>query len=45
MGLVAQDDRHLSIRFGFLEIGQLDSYTRRVLRTPTKVLPMSPVYL
>ena len=45
VGLVAQDDRHLSIRFGFLEIGQLDSYTRRVLRTPTKVLPMSPVYL
>ena len=45
VGLVAQDDRYLSIRFGPLEIGQLDSYTKRVLRTPTKVLPMSLVYL
>ena len=45
MGLVAQDDRYLSIRFGPLDIGQLDTYTKRVLRTPTKVLPMSLVYL
>ena len=43
VGLVAQDDRYLSIRFGPLEIGQLDTYTKRVLRTPTKVLPMSLV--
>ena len=41
VGLVARDDRYLSIRFGPLEIGQLDTYTKRVLRTPTKVLPMS----
>jgi len=43
VALVAQDDRYLSIRFGPLEIGQLDGYTKRVLRTPTKVLPMSLV--
>lgn len=43
VGLVAQDDRYLSIRFGPLEIGQLDTWTQRVLRTPTKVLPMSLV--
>lgn len=41
VGLVIQDDRYLSIRFGPLVIGQLDTYTKRVLRTPTKVLPMS----
>ena len=45
VALVAQDDRYLSIRFGPLEIGQLDTCTKRVLRTPTKVLPMSLVYL
>ena len=45
VGLFAQDDRYLSIRFGPLEIGQLDTYTKRVLRTPTKVLPMSLVYM
>jgi len=45
VGLMPQDDRYLGIRFGFLEIGQLDGYTRRVLRTPTKVLPMSLVHL
>ena len=45
VALVAQDDRYLSIQFGPLEIGQLDTYTKRVLRTPTKVSPMSLVYL
>ena len=45
VGLLAQDDRYLSIRFGPLEIGQLDTYTKRVLRTPTKVLPMSLVLM
>ena len=43
VGLTAQDDRYLSIRFGSLVIGQLDTHTKRVVRTPTKVLPMSLV--
>ena len=45
VGLVARDDRYLSIRFGPLEIGQLDTYAKKALRTPTRVLPMSLVYL
>ena len=43
VGLMPQDDRYLNICFGPLQIGQLDTYTKRVLRTPTKVLPMSLV--
>jgi len=43
VGLVPQDDRFWTIRFGPLSIGLLDGHARRVLHTPTKVLPMSPV--
>ena len=43
IGLVPQDERYWSIRFGPLEIGLLDDHARCVLHTPTKVLPMSPV--
>lgn len=45
VGLIPHDDRYLNIWFGPLQIGQLDTYTNRVLRTPLKVSPMSPVYL
>ena len=43
VGLVQQDERTWSIRFGPLTIGMLDDVSGRVDRTPTKVLPMSPV--
>ena len=43
VGLVQQDERYWSIRFGPLVIGVLDNYARRVDKTPVKVLPMSPV--
>ena len=43
VGLEQQDDRTWAIRFGPLVIGTLDDVTLRVDRTPTKVLPMSPV--
>ena len=43
VGLVQQDERTWSIQFGPLIIGMLDDISRRVDRTPTTVLPMSPV--
>ena len=43
VGLVQQDERTWSIQFGPLIIGLLDDMSRRVDRTPTTVLPMSPV--
>ena len=43
IGLVPHDDRYWTIRFGPLSIGLLDDHARRVLNTPIKVLPMSPV--
>ena len=43
VGLVQQDERTWSIQFGPLSIGTLDDVSGRVDRTPTKVLPMSPV--
>ena len=43
VGLVQQDPRYWTVMFGPLSIGLLDEYTGRVLHTPTKVLPMSPV--
>ena len=43
VGLVQQDERTWSIRFGPLIIGVLDDVHGRVDKTPTKVLPMSPV--
>ena len=43
VGLVPQDDRFWTIHFGPLSIGLLDDHARRVLHTPTKVLPISPV--
>ena len=43
VGLEQQDERTWTIRFGPLVIGTLDDMRRRVDRTPTKVLPMSPV--
>ena len=45
VGLIPQDDRLWSIRYGPLQIGLLDSYANDTLHTPTLVLPMSPVYL
>ena len=43
VGLEQQDERTWTIRFGPLVIGTLDDVRGRVDRTPTKVLPMSPV--
>ena len=43
IGLVQIDERTWSILFGPLIIGLLDDPTRRVDKTPVKVLPMSPV--
>ena len=37
------DDRHWSIQFGPLIIGLLDDHAKRVVYTPTKVLPMCSV--
>ena len=44
-GLLSQDDRYFAICFGPLRLGVLDDYTHKVLETPSKVLPMFPVYL
>ena len=43
VGLVQQDDRSWAVRFGPLLIGLLDGRTKRIAKTPVKVLPMSPV--
>ncbi len=43
IGLVQIDERTWSIQFGPLIIGLLDDPTRRVDKTPVKVLPMSSV--
>jgi transposase InsO family protein len=43
IGLVAQDDRYWTVRFGPLEIGLLDDHACSILHTPTKVSPMSLV--
>ena len=43
VGLEQQDEGIWAIRFGPLVIGTLDDVRGRVDRTPTKVLPMSPV--
>ena len=43
VGLVQVDDRYWRIQYGPLSIGLLDGQTGRVVPTPTKVLPMSPV--
>ena len=43
IGLVQIDERTWSIQFGPLIIGTLDDSTRKVDKTPVKVLPMSPV--
>ena len=43
VGLVPQDDRFWTIRFGPLSIGLLDDHARCIFHTPTEVLPMSPV--
>ena len=40
IGLVQQDERTWTIRFGNLMIGLLDDHTGRVDKTPVKVLPM-----
>lgn len=43
VGLSQKDDHLWAIHFGPLQIGALDDRVGRVLRTPLKVLPMSPV--
>ena len=43
VGLRPSDDRHWSIQFGPLIIGLLDDHAKRVVHTPTKVLPMCSV--
>ena len=43
IGLVQIDERTWSIQFGPLIIGLLDHPTRKVDKTPVKVLPMSSV--
>ncbi len=43
VGLVPKDDHQWAILFGPLEIGALDERSRKVLRTPVKLLPMCPV--
>ena len=43
VGLTPHDDRFWTIRFGPVVIGLLDDHAQRVVHTPTKVLPMSPV--
>ncbi len=43
VGLMPRDDRYLTICFGPLLIGELDTFTKSVLRTPIHVLPMSLV--
>ena len=43
IGLVPQDDCRWTVHFGPLLIGLLDDQTKRIAKTPVKVLPMSPV--
>ena len=43
VGLTPIDDRYWTIQFGPVIIGLMDHHTRRVVTTPTEVLPMSPV--
>ncbi len=43
VGLMPRDDRYLTICFGPLLIGEPDTFTKSVLRTPIHVLPMSLV--
>ena len=45
VGLKPGDDRHWTIPFDPLIIGLLDDHAKRVVHTPTKVLPMCPVAL
>ena len=42
VGLVRRDDRLWTVRFGHLEIGWLDGYAMRVIKTPVRALPMYP---
>jgi len=42
VGLVRHDDRLWTVRFGHLEIGRLDGYALRIIKTPVKALPMYP---
>lgn len=41
VGLIPGDEPYLIINFGPLQIGTLDSYAKKVLRTPIQVSPMS----
>ena len=43
VGLVWRDDRLWTVRFGHLEIGRLDGYALRIIKTPVRALPMYPV--
>ncbi len=40
MGLVRPDDRIWTVRFGHLEIGRLDGYALRIIKTPVRALSM-----
>ena len=40
VGLVRYDDRLGMVRFGHLEIGRLDGYALRIIKTPVRALPM-----
>ncbi len=42
VGLVRYDDRCWTVRFGHLEIGRLDGYALRIIKTPVRALPMYP---
>ena len=42
VGLVRHDDRCWTVRFGHLEIGRLDGYAMRIIKTPVRALPMYP---
>ena len=42
VGLVRYDDRLWTVRFGHLEIGRLDGYALRIIKTPVRALPMYP---
>ena len=39
VGLVRYDDRCWTVRFGHLEIGRLDGYALRIIKTPVRALP------
>jgi transposase InsO family protein len=45
IGLLQQSPRYWDIIYGPLYIGLLDDYSHKVVHTPAKMLPMSPVYL